>query len=525
MAGSTLYKLTSGGVATALSLPSGVTLSATRPARMAVLGRNVVLVNNPTRNLFVDPDLTVRPLNFVPPMSAPILTAGAAGGLSGTFRVKFSNKVKDPRTGALIIESALSPASAAVTIASKLLAVSGIAVCPDSACTSRQLYRTVTSGTAYFPWMEVDGNVATTATDDLSDASLELIAAPTELGSPAGGITGTTMTLVASWKNRLWGVGDVDIDTIVFSGDGLIYGWPPDYSFDIAPVGVDIYGITGLIPRRDEFGIAKRNILWKVIGTNQDDFELVKVIEGKGCYAPDSVQVIRDVGYFLGEDGVYQWGADGVSCISDERVRGWFATDTYFNRAQFPNAFATYNARYHSYELHLANVGSSNIDRWVSYDITRKEWFGPHRTTAFTPTAGGVIVDSNNLTVPVLCGSDGYIRTQNSSSYNDDGSAITLSLVGKSHTADAPDIQKIFGDLSLISKVESGSGSLTIGVANGAIGAAVVKTLTADLTKGRQRFSTLGPGRAVRLEFTEATLNQGCELDGYEIPYGALGRR
>lgn len=525
VAGSTLYKMTSAGVATALTLPTDITLSATRAARMAVLGRNVVVVNTGLRNLFVDPDLTVRPLSLTAPISPCVLAAGASGSLTGAYLAKYTYVVKDPRTGAVIVESPLSPASLSVTVASKLLAVTGIGICPDASCTHRQLYRTTNGGSSYFPWLLIDGNVNTAATDGISDAGLQLFTAETDLGSPPGAQVGTYMTLIASWKNRLWGVGDIDIDTILFSGDGLIYGWPTDNSFDVAPVGVDIYGITGLIPRRDEFGIAKRNILWKIVGTNPDDFQLVKVVEGKGCYATDSVVVVRDVGYFLGEDGVYAWGPDGVQSVSDERVRGWFATDTYFARSQFPNAFAKYNAKYHTYELHLAAAGSTNIDRWVSYDIARKEWFGPHKTTAFTPTAGGQIVDTNNLTVPVLCGSDGYIRTQNASAFSDDGSAITLSLIGKSHTGDAPDLTKLFGELSLISKAESGSGSLTIGVANGAVGATVQKTYTADLTKGRQRFGVLGKGRAVRLDFTEATLNQGCQLEGYEIPFGVLGRR
>jgi len=53
----------------------------------------------------------------------------------------------------------------------------------------------------------------------------------------------------------------------------------------------------------------------------------------------ESVAVYRDVAYFLWEDGVYQWGDDGLICLSDGRVRSWFATDSYFNRKRFQYAF------------------------------------------------------------------------------------------------------------------------------------------------------------------------------------------
>jgi hypothetical protein len=526
-AGGTLYQLSTAGVATALTLPTGTTLSTTRRSRMAVLGRNLVVVNGTSRSVQVAGDQTVRPLILRPPVSPPIIAAGAAGGYSGTVRCKYTNIIKDPASLQLMAESDFSPVSASVTVVSKLLAVSGLAAAADPQVTHRRLYRTATGpGSAYFQWIDVEANLPTGAiSDDTSDALLSLVAAPTGLGSAPGMVPGTFMSIIASWKGHLWGVGDLDVDTLLFSDTGLVYGWPVDNAFDVDPIGSDQFGVTGLLPRRDELGVARRNILWKVIGNDSDSFELVKVVEGKGVWAPDSVVVIRDIAYFLAEDGVYTWGPDGVDCISDQKAKGWFSSDTYFNRSQFANAFGKYNAKFHGYELHLAALGSTDIDRWVFYDIASKTWWGPHKTAAFTPSIGAAMIDSNNLSIPVIGGTDGYLYKQNQAGFVDQASAITLDMITAFHNGATPDIQKLWDDLSLLTKIESAAGNLAIAAKLGGLDAAVAKTYTPDLRKGRERMNSIGPGRLLNLEFTESTSAQGCEIYGYEVPFIELGRQ
>lgn len=526
--GSTLKKISTSGAVTSIALPTDVTLDTAKVARMAVLERNVIVVNQPLRGLFIDPDANCYPMGLQPPLSAPVLSTGAAGGLSGTYRAKYSHIIKD-RDGNLLSESPLSPASAQVSVTAQYITAK-FERSPDSQVTHRRLYRTVTAGEVYFPWFDVEGNTLTQASDDLSDTLLDDIAAPTELGAPPGTLPGTFLSIIAEWKGRLWGVGNIDVDTLLYSGAGSIYAWPEDYTLDISPIGADQYGITGIIPRRDELGICKRNIIWKVVGENPDSFEPIKVVEGKGVYGTDTIKVVRDIGYFLGEDGVYSWGPEGVKSISDDKVRAWFTTDDYFNRSQFPNAFAKYNSRYHSYELHLASAGSTSIDRWVSYDIGTGLWFGPHKTDAFTPTFAGEVIDGNGVMFPVFLASDGYVYIGNQTAFNDQGTAISAIAVTKAHAADTPDITKLFGELGIINKVETTDGALTVAaamgdVSTGTLNPRTTKTFYPQLRDARQRFTVLGPGRAVQLTFTEATLNQGCEIHGYEIPFHELGRR
>lgn len=528
--GGSLYRITTAGVATALTLPAGVVLDTTRRARMAVLQKNTVLVNQGTRGLVIDANGDVFPMGLASPTTAPPVAGTLSGALSGTYRARYSHVVKDA-DGNLLAESPLSPISAQISLAAKQLTVQ-VEVSPESTVTHRRLYRTVSGGSVFFPWFDIEGNTLTQSSDDMSDTLLANITAPTELGPPPGSLPFTYMTLCVEWKGRLWGVGSINVDDLRYSGAGSVYGWPSSYDLPLAPLGADSFGITGIMPRRDELGVAKREIIWKITGDSPSNFEPIKVIEGKGCFSADSIKVIRDVAYFLGDDGVYTWGPDGVKCISDDKVRSWFASDTYFNRAQFPNAFAKYNARYHSYELHLANAGSSVIDRWVTYDITSGEWFGPHKTAAFTPQMAGEIFDANGISVPVLLGNDGKIYLENAVGlYGDNGVAIEFRMTTKAHTCDTPDITKLFEDWSLLNEAESSDGALSIACTigdvsvNNTINPLATKTFYPALRDSRSRFGNIGPGRAVQLTFIEATLNQACGIYGYEIPNHELGRR
>lgn len=523
-----LYRVTTAGAGTALTLPSDVSIVSGRTPRMAVLDRNVIITNALTRSILIDPDFNVYPLQLAPPTSAAVLSDGAAGSLSGSFRVKYTYCIKDAN-GRLIVESDFSPASASYTITSKLLKAT-VSKPTDTAVTHIKLYRTTTSGSTYFPWGEIDGRDTATFSSAMSDASLQLVAAPTSLGTAAGAVPGSFMTQCVAWKNRLWGVGSetTSVDKLRHTDVSKPYAWKSSFEHIIQPVGFDAEGVTALIPRRDELGVFKRHFMSKIIGDTASNFEPIIVRNGKGCFAPLSALVIDDVAYYLGEDGVYTWGPNGFDCISNGRVRKWFATGTYFNRAQFANAFAEYNAKYHCYVLHLAAAGSSNIDRWVAYDIERKKWWGPHLTTAFTPTCAvqGIFVDTNSQSVPIVGGSDGVIYQMNSSSFNDNGAAISISAESVRHSADTPDVKKLWHGPSFIFTEQAAAGNLSVACKVGDRDQATTRTLTIDQRNpGRQRFSPLGAGEYCGFLMTESTLNQGCEIQGYEVDSHELGRR
>lgn len=533
--GSNLYKMDlTTGVATALTLPTGVTIDSTRKPRFAVLNNWVVVVNSPSRNLAIDPEGTVRVLVPRGPTFGPTL-ASSGTGLTGAYQMKVSFVVQNS-DGELLMESPLSPASASFTAANQGLSITRIAQSTDD-ITARRLYRTAAGGTSYYQLMDVDGNTATSLINNTADASLSLL--PTlssTLTAPAGTVSGVRMKMITEWKSRLWGVADdiTLLDTVFVSETNKVYAWPN--SVVAYPTGQDAQGIVGFVARKNQLGILKRSGLWAIIGASGStgialgnmQVQQVTKDDVAGSGSPDTILVVNDAAYWLGNDGVYEWTDQGLKNISDEQVAPWFKTDTYFNRSQFPNAFARYNASRNQVEFHLAAAGSSNIDRWVSFNLKTRTWFGPHQTAALTPTHAAHLRDDNGLPVTLVGGSDGVVYVGNQATYRDGAaSIIDFDCYGPFHHAGMPDVQKYWGETSVLSKVQSG-GTLSLTPYLGvSVQSLVAQTaMSHDMTTGRELLSRIGDGAVMQMRVRQNTLNQGVALYGYEVnPVFANGRR
>lgn len=530
--GSTLYKVDlTTGVATALTLPTGVTLATSRKPKFAVLNQWVVVVNTPSRNLAIDPEGTVRVLVPAGPTHGPTVAAGAGTGLTGAYLFKESFIVLNS-DGELLMESPLSPPSVSVTLTNQNASLTDLARSLDT-ITARRLYRTTAGGSLYFRVLDHDGNVSEALVNGTADATLSLLPALSNtLTTPPGTLPGIRFKNIVEWKSRLWAIADDPglVDTVFASETNKIYAWPN--SLIAYPTGWDKQGIIGFAPRRNQLGLLKRNGLWAVSGSSSgtgisfSNISVSQIASGKaGSLAPDTIVVINDRAYWLGNDGVYEWSDEGVINITNETVAPWFKTDTYFNRSRFPSAFAKYNELRNSYDLHLAAVGSSVEDRWVSVRLETKKWYGPHLTAEFTPSHAAHLVDENGLPVMLMGGTNGVIYTGNSANYRDGASTpIDMDVFPPFHFGNAPDIDHYWGQLSMLSKVEVG-GTLTITPTVGRLNTAAGTAFTHDLTTGRERLRRLGTGAGLRIRLRQATVNQGCVIYGYEIPYHELGRR
>ena len=530
--GATLYRVNlAGGAATALTLPTGVTLSTSRKPRFANLNQWTVMVNSPTMNLVIDPEGIVRPLTLRPPLHPPTMAAGSGTGLTGAYKYRASFVILDSE-GALLSESPLSPESVSVTLSNQNASLTDIPTSLDT-ITARRLYRTASGGSAYFHLMDVDGNSSTALIENVADATLSLLPAqPAILAMPPGARPGVRFKAIVEWRSRLWAVADEpsQVDTVYVSETNKVYAWPN--TIVAHPTGEDKEGIVAFIPRRNELGILKRTGIWRIgassgsTGVSLSNISVSQVGVGKGgCIAPDSVVAVNDRAWWLARDGVYEWSDEGITNVTNESVKAWFQTDTYFNRARFSNAFARYNELRNSYELHLANAGDTVENRWVSYNLNNRKWYGPHLTSLFDPTHAGQAIDANGLPVSLVGGADDIVYTANSANFRDGAStAIAFSATTPFYSLDAPDVEHYWGELSMLSRVETG-GTLTITPTVGGLNASAGTAISHDLTKGRERLRRIGIGRLMRLAFTQSTANQGCSLFGFELPIHELGRR
>ena len=523
-AGTALKKLATAGTFSAITLPAGVTVSDLRRTRFAILDRWIVCVNAPSVNVVIDAtDLTTHLLSLAAPTTTLLAATGAAGNPNGVYRYKYTFAILSGTT--VITESPFSPESLPITLTNVKGTLTSIDVATGGlGVTHRRIYRTTNGGADYYLLATITDNTTTTYTDDSTDYDLALLASVEARGNPPGVDSTDRLRLIAPWKDRLWASPVNDPDDILFTANREIYAWPAINQFTAKPVGEDEIGVTAFIPRRDELLVGKRARLLKVIGDSIANFQMVSVIEGIGPQSQESTVVVRDSVYFLGEDGFYEYGPSGLVSLTRDSVHPWFTTDTYFERALFSEAFAKWNPLYDVIDLHLAAAGSLAIDRWVSFDLKTRKWWGPHKTDAFTPTIAILGRDDDDALIPIMGSSAGHVYTANRATFSDDTTAIAFDVTTKFHGANTPDIEKHWGELAVISKIEP-AGSLTITPKIGGLDAAAGTALTHDLTSGRERLARVGQGRYCQLRFQESTAAQGVELFGYEIPFHELGRR
>ena len=523
-AGTSLYRVGVDGDYTEIALPAGVTLSASRPARFAILSREVLVANAPSVNIVVNPfDLSTRVLNIDGPgASVPTLASGGAGVLSGEYRYRVTFAIRNGTT--VLTESPYGDLAGPITVSDEQVDLSNIPTSMTTGVNARNIYRTTNGGADLFLLATIADNTTTTYADNTSDYDLALLPLGYTLGNAPGVDSSDRLRLVVSWKDRIWGSPAGSPDSVYYTENRIIYAWGAQQFVTVQPVGQDLVGVTGFAPRRDDLLVGKRRAVWMVRGFPPDTIQLIQVFEGPGPLSQDAFKVVHDVAYYLGEDGVYRVSDTGVENISEGKVHPWFTTNDYFNRAQFNRAAMKWNPQDNTIELHLSASGSTELDRWVSYDLRTDQWLGPHRTAAFTPSAVGLMEDESGLLRTVTGSDAGHLYLGNSPTYSDDGNAIDFDVFVKPHSMNTPDIEKYFGEAAIISKIEDG-GTLTVTPTVGGLNATPGAAISHDLTLGRQRLRRQGSGRYWSVRLRQATDEQGVEVYGLEVPFHELGRR
>ena len=522
-AGDSLYSVNAaGGISSALTLPTGITLSKTRHPRFARFGRYIIVVNTPSRPISVDDKGTVRPLTPLMPTSTPVLAGETGGVLTGRYLAKQTFVFLDA-VGNVIAESEFGPLPVnSQLVTSQYLRMTNLSLSPDtSAISGTRLYRTTTGpGSAYFQWATIPGNTQTRFRDDLSDASLGLIAAPT-LGSVPD------LTLVATWQGRIWGVDRFNVDNVRYTEAGTSYAWSALNTLLIPHVGDDRFGITALVPRREVLGVGRQNRLVQIAGNTRTNIRTVGVIENCGILSQESAVVYRDVIFLLWRDGVYQWDSDGLVCVSDKAgVGSWFKTNSYFNRGLFSQAFAVFDPVTLAYRLFLCSAGQTVPDRWVEYSLKTGKFYGPHKTAAFIPSCAFWVRGTNDQLYPMMGSREGYISqdTEERSDWGLTPVAMRVDMAG--HAAGDDDAEKYFGQLSVHTEKES-KGTLTITPFVGDDENEFQgEPMLHDLRETRARLDRIGTGKTARLVFSNNELGQNVNIRGYDIdPVHVMGKR
>lgn len=113
---------------------------------------------------------TPAAVGLAAPSAASTIAAGAAGVLTGEYRVKVTFVIEVD--GVKTYESDPGDASSAVTIASKKINVSALPLSTDSRVNARYIYRTTAGGSKYWYDGKVQDNTTTTYTTNVADSAV-----------------------------------------------------------------------------------------------------------------------------------------------------------------------------------------------------------------------------------------------------------------------------------------------------------------------------------------------------------------
>jgi hypothetical protein len=509
-----------GGLSPYLNTPSGITYRTNKIPRFTRFNGYVIVVNTPTRPVAVDEDGLVFPLTPIAPQAAVALAATGSGSLTGNYRALQTYIIKDA-LGNIITESDYGPVmSAAVTTAAQQLAATYAASIETGVVTlGTRMYRTAAGGTEYFKWFD-DMLNGTTTTSGTTDASLDIASAPDRGSAP-------DLTLIASWGGRLWGVDRDDVDHLRYTEAGTMYGWSSLNTVPIHPLGSDAAGITALIPRRNQLGVARLDNFGAVAGSIRANITTVGVPGGEKCgvVSQESVVVHNDVAYFLWRDGVYKWDATGITSITDAKVRSWFVSSTYFNRTMFWRAFAQLDPNGLKYRLFLASAGSSVIDSWIEYDIMTGAWWGPHRTDAFNPTCAVLVAGANQKPFYMVGSQEGHLAQETET--KSDWGIVGISAIAKTreNVGGRSEEDTYYGEIAV--STEKTAGTLRVTPYVGDVGDTDATTsMDMSMINGRQRLGRIGVGGSMQVQFSNNTKDEDVVIYGYTVdPVYSVGRR
>jgi hypothetical protein len=228
--------------------------------------------------------------------------------------------------------------------------------------------------------------------------------------------------------------------------------------------------------------------------------------------------------WWLWKDGVYQWGSEGIRSISDGKVKSWFATNDYFNRTKFPDAYAIFDQDRLKYKLYLASAGSDVIDSWVEYDIQTENWWGPHTTEAFTPTCSFYMYDADEQLFPLVGSSDAFTWRETTTPHDHLATGIPFEVISKYHDGGDPMYEKHWGQPMIYGKPQS-AGQLVVTPITGFVDDPEGVPVYFDMTKGKEQLGRLGTGPLLRLRLTHDVYNEPVQIYGIQVPYNGFGVR
>ena len=184
-------------------------------------------------------------------------------------------------------------------------------------------------------------------------------------------VTPPNATIFAYHKNIGFAAGNsTALSTLYFTDIGDIRNWTTGLSGNINVETNDGSIIRALVPGFDALYIFKDYSIWRLTGSDKDNFQLQRMMHGIGCISPKSIALLGNTFFFVSSQGdVYLYdGAVNLTLLST-KIDGTL-DDASFSR--FPYASGLIFDK--DYYLSLTSSTQTTNDTVVVYDTFNSAW-------------------------------------------------------------------------------------------------------------------------------------------------------
>ena len=393
--------------------------------------------------------------------AAANVATGAISSLpNGTYRFYVTFAAADDS-----LESNPSPVSAAVTVVSSAITLTGVPVSADGRVGKRNIYATGgTLGQAYLVGAITD-NASTSIT--LSTPDLEItnggVVMPTDNDAPpaASGVVGPHF-------NRLFAFSTVgNTNRLFYTRPGLPQYWSTDPAIgDWVDVGMEGEAIVWCTIHANILVIYKERSIWMLVGDPATGY-LQRVRDGLGLAGQFAIAEAGTQDYFVGPNGLYRFDMDRVHEMSGAIQPLFNASGTNGGSTSPPGSVklgAAFNSTSTSaygvalgYAMGKLYIGYAEQAVGTQYCLLvyhelNDRWF--YHRTAITGVTGffGFLFDGQEMVgLTGIAGgaAQGYNLDDFRGFFTQDSGGAAIGLVYQSHYEDAgfPDNQKMWLDL------------------------------------------------------------------------------
>lgn len=508
--GSKIYALTGWS---ATEIGSSLGLSPTELASFAMVNNRVYFCDGTVFKVTDGSSVYDAPITR--PGSGTALAAGAAGVLDGTYDYKvtwYSSTWGQ--------ESPASDATATLTVRFKKIELSSIpGTRPDVRVDKKRIYRRkVSAFEADWTYVGEIDHATTTFSDNVQDVDRDLLKA-----SPLSYSDTLPKFRYLCWNMDVLFAGGSDTypTRVYFTRPGM--PWGMDQYIEVGS-GHDTDRVTGLASFRGLLVIFKERSIWVLAGNSKSTFSLEKVVPGKGCRSHHSIVATDDALCFLGEDGFYAWNGSActrigaaVDPIGPEIRSRNVARDRYCTGVYDPTlgaiiwAYSPGGATANSKALvfFTENAKRFQTESWAIWELGNVSFIA--RVTDDDTKALVTAIGSATGKVFELTGS------------TDDGSPITTTWRSMEIDADAPELEKAWGEITvdMTKTLSTATIELRYLLDDSTSHTALVSFDPSTRAIGRSRIGRTS--RKIRLEVYSSS-DEAIEVNGFTLVARGAGR-